>query len=86
MIKIFNNKILCAILYWTTSIMFMFNYFVIHIYKSILYYVPIKYIATMLFRTITMVKLCVICGNVDEFDGVSVHRLLMLTISILLLL
>ncbi|XP_022163987.1 uncharacterized protein LOC111029331 [Myzus persicae] len=26
------------------------------------------------FRYITMVKLCVICGNVDGVDGVSVHR------------
>ncbi|XP_025207631.1 uncharacterized protein LOC112603331, partial [Melanaphis sacchari] len=27
-----------------------------------------------LYRPITMVRICIICGNVDGFEGVSLHR------------
>jgi hypothetical protein len=49
--------------------MYISHIYYVYCYSTVIYYLKMRFLGA-----ITMVKRCVICGNVDGFEGVSMHK------------
>lgn len=72
----FGKNYVFFILISTYIIIYIFSITLFYVYNihNYVFIIIYKIIKMTLFRLFTMVKYCVMCGNVDDVVGVSVHK------------